>query len=278
MKYDRITRGSLDYCRYRFERSKTQFRGPRPDLSRPYCMFLGSAETYGRFVPLPFTRLLQHELNMPCANLAGMNAGVDMYLKDPSVLLATAKARVTVLAVMGANNISNRFYSVHPRHNDRFLKPSKILMTLFRDVEFTDIHYTRHLLATLAAADPIRFSIVAEELKAAWLARMKTLLERIEGKTVLLWMGTHPPGDATENPDIDDIEHDPAFIDQRMIDELSPLVTRVVECVASPQAIVAGVEGMVISDADRTAATHLPGPAFHAEVAETLAGVLGELV
>ena len=278
MKYDRITHGSLDYCLYRFERSKTLFRGPRPDFSRPYVMFLGSNETFGKFVPLPFTRLLQHRLNMPCAKFAAVNAGVELYLKDPSVLLATAGARVTVIGVTGAHNISNRFYSVHPRHNDRFVKPSKILSTLFRDVEFTDIHYTRHLLATLAAADPIRFSIVAEELRAAWSARMKSLLERIEGKTVLLWMGEQPPGDANCDPDISDIEHNPAFVDQMMIDELSPLVTKVVECVASSEAMKAGTDGMVIGESEGEAATHMPGPTFHSEVAEALEAVLAELV
>jgi hypothetical protein len=241
-------------------------------------MFLSSTETFGKFVPLPFTRLLQHQLNMPCANFAGLNAGVDMYLKDPSVLLATAKARVTVIAVSGAHNLSNRFYSVHPRHNDRFIQPSKILSTLFRDVEFTDIHYTRHLLATLAGADPIRFSIVVEELKAAWSARMKTLLGKIEGKTVLLWMAQQPPGDANVEPDIRDIERNPAFIDQAMIDELSPLVTKVVECVASTAAIKAGVEGMMLSAGESEAASHMPGPAFHAEVANALEGVLAEMV
>lgn len=278
MKYDRIKRGSLDYCLYRYERSKTLFRGPRPDFSRPYCVFLGSSETFGKFVPLPFTRLLQHRLNMPCANFAGLNAGVDMFLKDPSILLATAQARVTVIAVTGAHNISNRFYSVHPRHNDRFVKPSKVLSMLFRNVEFTDIHYTRHLLATLAEADPIRFSIVTEELKAAWSARMKTLVARIEGKTVLLWMAEKPPEDANANPDIRDIEFNPAFIDQAMIDGLSPLVTQVVECVASPTVIEAGVEGMVFESGDNNAAKRMPGPAFHSEVADALVGVLAELV
>ncbi|MFT5159882.1 MAG: hypothetical protein ACI9ZD_001491 [Paracoccaceae bacterium] len=278
MKYDRIARGSLDYCLYRYERSKTLFRGPRPDFTRPYCMFLGSTETYGKFVPLPFTRLLQHKLNMPCANFAGVNAGVDLYLKDPSILLATAKARVTVVAVCGAHNLSNRFYSVHPRHNDRFVMPSKILTTLFRDVEFTDIHYTRHLLATLAEADPIRFSIVVEELKAAWVARMKTLLAKIESKTLLLWMGVEPPCDASNEPGISDIERNPAFVDQTMIDELSPLVTKVVECVSSPEAFEAGIEGMMFSDGESEAAKHMPGPACHAEVADALEVALAELV
>lgn len=278
MKYDRITRGSLDYCLYRYGRSKSLFRGPRPDFSRHYCLFLGANETYGKFVPLPFTRLLQRKLDMPCANFATPNASTELYLKDPSVLLASAEARVTVIAVSGAQNISNRFYSVHPRHNDRFVKPSKILSTLFRDVEFTDIHYTGHLLTVLSQADKIRFSIVVEELKTAWLARMKTLLEQIEGKIVLLWMGLTPPADALSEPDALCLLHDPVFVDQAMLDALSPLVTKVVECVASPDALATGIDGMMFGNSEKEAAQRMPNPAFHEEVAQILEPILLDLL
>ncbi|NOX74790.1 MAG: hypothetical protein GXP03_14615 [Alphaproteobacteria bacterium] len=254
------------------------FRGPRPDFTRPYAMFLGANETFGKFVPRPYPRLLQHKIEMPCANFAAMNAGVDLYLKDPSVLLATARARVTIVAVTGAHNMSNRFYSVHPRHNDRFVKPSKILQTLFRDVDFGDIHYTRHLLASLLEADAIKFSIVVEELKMAWIARMKTLLERIEGRILLLWMANDPPAEANLEPDLGDIGHDPAFVDQAMIDELSPLVTKVVECIASAQAKTAGIDGMLLQDDEAMIASKMPGPMFHEEAAAALEGHLSGML
>jgi len=208
MKHDRIARGSLDYCLYRFGKSKNLFRGPRPDFARPHFVFLGSSETYGKFVPFPFTRLLQQRLDMPCANFSTLNAGVEMYLKDPSLLLACADARATVLAATGAHNLSNRFYSVHPRRNDRFVKPSKMLTTLYRNVDFSEVHYTRHLLSTLLTVDPVRFEIVVEELKSAWVFRMKSLLEMIEGRTVLLWMSTHPPLGALDGENAHDLTDD----------------------------------------------------------------------
>lgn len=278
MKYDRITRGSLDYCLYRYENSKVLFRGPRPDFDREYCMFLGANETFGKFVPLPFSRLLQHKLEMPCANFATVNSGVDLYLKDPSVLSATAKARVTIVGVTGAHNMSNRFYNVHPRHNDRFVKPSKILETLFRDVDFGDIHYTRHLLAVLYAANAVKFSIVVEELKMAWLARMKTLIKQIDGRVILLWMANDPPTEANSDPDLADIARDPAFIDQTMIDELSPLVTKVVECVASARAKDAGLDGMMLKDGEAVVAKNMPGAIFHIEAATALEKALSGML
>ncbi|MCB1366857.1 MAG: hypothetical protein KDK00_03755 [Rhodobacteraceae bacterium] len=276
MKPDRIADGPLDYCLYRYGRSKVLYRGPRPDFKRPYCAFLGSSETFGKFVATPFPALLQDGLAMPCANFAALNAGVEMYLKDPSILLATAEARVTVIAVMGAHNLSNRFYQVHPRRNDRFVRSSKMLQTLYRGIDCTDIHFTRHLLATLLADDPVKFGIVVEEMKAAWVARMKSLLEAVEGRTILLWAATHAPGER----DLDCPEglgEDPLFIDQSMMDELSPLATEVVECICKPETKT-GTNGMRFAACDAGAAAQLPGPDFHAQVAQKLEPALRRLI
>jgi hypothetical protein len=277
MKYDRITYGTLDYCLYRYGRSKNLFRGPKPDFSVPHFAFLGSSETYGKFVPRPFTQLLHQSLDMPCANFAALNAGVEMYLKDPTILLACAEARASVIAVMGAHNLSNRFYLVHPRRNDRFIKPSKMLSTLYREVDFSDIHFTRHLLQTLAETDEAKFSIVVDELKAAWTNRMKSLLEMIEGRTILLWMSDVPPPEPLVHSDAQPAKYlgaDPLFVDQEMIDEISPLVTQVIECIAKPQTVAAATDGMIFGTADAAAAQKMPGPAFHQQVAEQLLEVL----
>jgi hypothetical protein len=276
MLFDRITHGSLDYCLYRHGRSKAQFRGPRPDLSRTYFCALGANETFGKFVPHPWPTLLQARLQVPVANFGVMNAGVDFFLRDPSVLLACGGARATVIAVSGAQNVSNRFYSVHPRRNDRFVKPSRMLQTLFRDVEFGDVHFTRHLLRVLAAADPVKFSIVVDEIKTAWVARMKSLLEQIEGRTVLFWMSGQVPPD--RGTDLGAPLAEPLFIDQSMLDELSPLVTRVVECVTEPFAGPDAMAGMVVAAEDAAAAEKVPGPVAHEVAADLLEPVLRDML
>jgi uncharacterized protein DUF6473 len=278
MKYDRIIHGSLDYCLYRFGKSQSLFRGPKPDLSRPYCVFLGSSESFGKFVPQPFSRLLQRKLGLVCANFASHNAGVGFYLNEPCVVLASHEARLTVLAVTGAQNLSNRFYSVHPRRNDRLVNVSGFLRTLFPGLDTCDIHFTRHLLEVLADMDAMRFDIVVQELKIAWLARMKTLLTRISGRTVLLWMADQTPPDPTNMGPRSLASGDPLFVDQAMIDEISPLVTRVVEYVASDQAVAAGADGMMFTAAERVAARQMPGVKQHHEVANLLGGVLRGMV
>jgi hypothetical protein len=276
MLFDRITRGSLDYCLYRHGRSKAQFRGPKPDLTRTYLCAIGANETYGKFVPRPWPTLLQARLGVPVANFGVMNAGVDFYLRDPSVLLACQGARATVVAVTGAQNVSNRFYTVHPRRNDRFVAPSRMLQTLFREVEFGDIHFTRHLLQVLAAADAVKFAIVADEIKTAWVARMKTLLEQLEGRTILFWMAAQVPPD--RGAEMSHAGPDPLFIDQAMLDELSPLATRVVECVTTPFAGPEAMEGMIVGGDDTAAAERVPGPRAHTVAADVLEPVLRDML
>jgi len=278
MKHDRFEHGSLDYSLYQYGRSKTRFRGPKPDFSKAYNVFLGASETFGKFVQHPYPHLLQDQLTVASANFAALNAGVESYLRDPSVLLACAEARVTVIAVTGAHNLSNRYYSVHPRHNDRVIRASDMLQMLFREVEFNDIHYTRHLLNTLRRTDEARFSLVVSELRTAWTARMKTLIDMIEGKTVLLWAADHAPGDVLEKANGTGLGHDPIFVNQAMLDALSPLVTKVVECIVPPDAISPSTEGMVFPLAERRAAAALPGPALHERAAEMLAPVLKALM
>ena len=273
MKHDRITHGSLEYCLYRFGKSRSRFRGPRPDLSRPYIACLGGSETFGRFVPHSYAQLLQSRLGMTCANFARPNAGPGFFLDDPSVLLAAREARAVVIAVMGAQNLSNRFYRVHPRHNDRVIATSDFLKTLFPALDGGDIHYTGHLLETLSGLDPERFQIVVEELKIAWVARMTALLERVKGRTILLWAADHAPPEPTDSAHRAPLAPAPRFVDQAMLDRISPLATRVVEYTPSDQARAAGTGGMVHTPAEADAARCLPGVKMHAEIANLLAGV-----
>jgi hypothetical protein len=54
------------------------------------------------------------------ANLGLVNAGIDVFINEPMIQDFCAGAVVTVIQVLGAANMSNRFYAVHPRRNDRF--------------------------------------------------------------------------------------------------------------------------------------------------------------
>ncbi len=266
--------GALEYYRCRYGNSRVQFRGPRKELDSEYVAFLGTTETYGRFIEVPFPELVEQRLHLPCVNFGVVNAGVDLYLNDPSIMDIVLQASAKVVQVMGAQNMSNRYYSVHPRRNDRFLRASERLESLFPEVDFTEFHFVRHMLGRLFETSEDRFGIVVEELRQAWTARMKNILTQIRGQVVLLWFADQPVPASPMMP----LESNPLFVTRDMIETLRPRVSEVVELVTSTGAQMEGTRGMVYSDLEACAAAELQGPLAHEEAADSLAALLEELL
>ena len=274
MTYERGSDEGLSYFPCRYDGSKLLFRGPRKPLTGDYVAFLGGSETYGTFAPRPFPDLLADTLAITTVNLGCINAGVDVFSRDPGVQAICQGAKATVVQVTGAQNLSNRLFTVHPRRNDRFLKASQFLRGIYGDVDFTRFRFTRDLLGELQDVSAEKFDQVLEELKTAWVARTVDLVKSLGPNVVLLWMSDAPP----------EVSHDlssgiaPLFVDRAMLDQVRPHVTTLVEVVASDAAHLAGSEGLVFSDMDQIAVSHVPGMAKHQEVAAALAPVLAEVL
>lgn len=258
--------GALDYLPCRYGTSKLTFRGPGHDLSGEYVAVLGGTETYGKYVPQPYPALIGAMAGIKALNLGCMNAGPDAYLNDPGVMDVAARAQVAVVQIMGAQNLSNRLYAVHPRRNDRFLRASPALRALYPQVDFTEFHFTRHMLCSLHAAAPDRFEIVADELRAAWIARMKTLLSHLP-EVVLLWMADRPPPAPARPADLD---HDPMLVDTAMLAAIRPFASVWVEVVGAGPA-----EGLVYNGLE---VPKVPGPETHHAAARALADVIARLL
>lgn len=278
MTYDVLGPGPLDYLPCRYGTSKLLFRGPRKSLENPYIAFIGATETYGRFVEAPFPLLIENHLGVDCVNFGQLNAGIDAFAHDPFVIDAACHARATVLQIMGAQNMTNRFYSVHPRRNDRFVDPSALLRAIYREVDFSEFHFNRHMLTHLLAVSPDRFQTVRDELQQAWVARMRMILRRIMGKSVLLWLAPHPPGGNDGDLSSLDLGADPLFVTREMIDEVRGEATRVVEVVPSTKALDTGTDDMVFGELEEPAAQETFGPLVHQEVMEQLSPVLQDII
>lgn len=271
MAYERLGEAALDYRPVRYGASKLLFRGPKKQLEGAYAAFLGGTETYGKFIEAPFPALIEAETGLRAVNFGWPNAGVDVYLNDPVVLEATRAAAVTVLQVPGAQNMSNRFYSVHPRRNDRFLKASTLLKTVYSEVDFTEFHFTRHMLTRLKEVSESRFAMVREELREAWTHRMNLLVTRLGAPVVLVWFSGHAPG---ENADAPGLDTEPSFVTRAMLDSLRGGVEQIVEVVVSPAAKAAGTAGMVYSEMEEAAAQEMLGPMAHSEAEAALSPII----
>lgn len=267
--------GALDYFPCSYGNSRLLFRGPRRDIERAYVAVLGGTETYGKFVPDPFADLIERDLGLPVANLGCINAGPDVFLNEQAVTKIAAQACVTVVQVLGAQNLSNRYYAVHPRRNDRFLGATPLLRAIFPRVDFTEFNFTRHMLMALQRASADRFEVVAEELRAAWVARMKLLLARLPGPVILLWIAdTAPPSPAHRV----DLARHPMLVDTEMVAAVRGGKNAYVEAVISPEALSQGVEGMAFAPMEAPAAAGVPGPAAHREIADLLLPVIHKML
>lgn len=275
MAYSYAGAGALDYSPCRYGGSRLIFRGPCRDLSRPYVAVLGGTETYGKFVADPFPAMTEALTGLRMVNLGLVNAGPEAFLRDRGVMEIAAGAQLVVLQVMGAQNLSNRYYRVHPRRNDRFLAATPLLRGLYREVDFTEIHFTRHLLARLHATSADRFEEVAEDLRACWVRQMKALIAAIPVPVVLVWLGGGPPPVPERRVDL---RREPLVIDKEMLDALRPGLSLCLDLHPTEGAKQAGVEGMILGTMDGPAARGLPGPAWHAEIAERLGPELLRLV
>lgn len=250
---------------------RDQDRAPEGD----FIAVLGGTETYGKFVDRPFADLAERALDLPVLNFGCPNAGPDAFLNDPGLLHQAGRARQVVVQIMGAANLTNRFYAVHPRRNDRFLRASAFLRALFPEVDFTEYAFTGHMLSDLADRSPERFALVLGEMRTAWVNRMRLLLSRIPAPTLLLWIGSEPPGCTTDRATHPPLPGCPAYVDRAMIEALGPMAKDLQIVIPSERARAAGTAGMDLSAPE--AAAGLPNPAMHAEIAAALVARLAPL-
>ncbi|AZL58827.1 hypothetical protein EI545_08225 [Tabrizicola piscis] len=267
--------GALDYFPCRYGASRALFRGPERDLSGAYIVALGGSPTFGKYVARPYPVLLERAVGQPVANLGGLNAGPDFYLSDPAALRVASRAQVAILQVTGADGLSNPFYTVHARRNDRFLAATPALRALYPEVDFAEIHFTRHLLSVLARTDAARFDQLRAGLQANWLCRMRQLMAHLPIRRVLLWLANAPPPQRSEDLDPG---LGPLLVTADMLAALCPVSTALVVAVPSPFARAEGPARMHVPLTEVEQARHLPGSAAHHEVAALLGPVIARML
>ncbi|MBT9384783.1 hypothetical protein KM176_13015 [Pseudooceanicola sp. CBS1P-1] len=262
----------LDYFPCRYGAAQGLFRGPGRSVTGAYLAFLGGINTFGRFIPQPYPALLESRLGLPCVNLARAQAGPEALLADPGLMRLAAGARAVVLELPGAANLSNRFYDVHPRRNDRVVRVHPLLRRLFPEVDVAEIHFTGHLLGRLRAAAPERFDHLAEALRSVWCARMEALLRALPGPVLLLWLADHAP---CAQP----VEwaRAPALLTRAVIEALEPHAAGLIRAVPGGGA-AADTAGMVFSRSEAALTAHVLPVAAHQEAARQLEAPLRRLL
>ena len=277
MTCEGIRSETLDYDFYHCGRSKLRFRGPPAEGTSPYVTFVGGTETFGKFIPEPYPRLVERLIVRDCVNLGLCNVGLDAHLGDPDVMDLISAASMGVFQVSGAQNVSNRFYRVHRRRNDRFVVAREPLRALYPEVDFADFHFTRHMLTHLYAVCPERFIAIRRELQALWVERMQTMLQSAGEPSVLLWFARRAPPKRMDRPGCA-VRADPMFVTREMVNTVARAASALTEIVVSEAAFAEGVTGMVCNELELPAAASMLGVQAHREAAEALSRTLASLM
>lgn len=248
-----------NYAPCRYGKSKLLFRGPRQSLEQPFIAALGGSETYGEWVHNPWPELLSDALNMPVVNFGCLNAGLDVFLHEPHLQDVLAKAQMCVVQLLGPETMSNRFYAVHPRRNNRFLRASKLMRSVFQGVDFDQFNFIPHMLDTLEREAPDGFESLARELQVAWVARMTRLLNELPGQKVLLAIEAAPLAGARTR-----------LLTADMIAQVARYSDDVVHvaCPAIPEKALSRAEEMFLA---HTQVQNLPDPRLHVDISRMLA-------
>ncbi len=271
MSYELKSAGALSGEPCRYGQSRLLVRGPERTLDAPYVAILGGTEVYGRFVEFPFVDSLQTQLGVDCINLGSVNAGLDSFVQDKTLIAIAQEADLCVLQMLSAQNISNPYYRVHPRRNDRFLQAQPALKTLYSEVDFTEFHFNKHLLCTLQEVCAQRFAQVRDQLQRSWVERMSDLIAKVGEHVVLLWLRYELDGGTG-------FRNEPVLVDQSMVDALRTKVRAVLEFHTASAAAARDIAGMTFGQLELPTARHMIGPKEHLRIAEALAGKLAPMV
>lgn len=274
MTYDVLGPSVLDYLPCGYGTSKLIFRGPQRDLSGPYVAFLGGTQTFGKFIRQPYPLRVEHLTGVTSVNFGQINAGLDAFTTDPVVPTAARAARVTVLEILGAGNLTNRLYRVHKRRNDRFLYASADLKRLFPEVDFAQFNFTRHMLLELYQRDPQRFAVVRRGVQRVWVRRMRQLVGQVGDRVVLVRIGNDPLNQTWPAGN----GFGPALVTDAMIEGLRDKVSAIVDVPATKPRLSEDSNTMVFNALEEAAAKTVAPPHMHEAVAQALLPVLDRLI
>lgn len=236
------------------------------DAQPGYCVALGGDGTAGRFVAESWPRLLERLSGRMVLNFAAPHSGLDAMLVDGELLRVAAGARLRLIEIPNAINLTNPFYKVHLRRNERIVAATPLLGRLYPEVDFTEFSFTRHMILRLWEVDRERFMEVSKVLSQVWSEKIELLLDKLEGASVLIWWGNRPPLAKGDEQAL--LPGAPMLVDAEMIMAVREMAEGLVELVTPDH--LGGAPQRPRGPLDVVAARELPGAESHSTLAARL--------
>jgi hypothetical protein len=254
-------------------------RGPRPERLEPrrYAVFLGAAQTFGRFCSDPFPSQVGRRLGLPVLNMSHGGAGALFFrLMGEALHPYLTNAAFVVVQVMSGRSESNSLFESRGVGHYRRRSDGTWLGC---DEAFAE------LLATSSARSV--GSIVAET-RTNCVESHRHLLTGFGVPTVLFWFSTRPPDyDETMRSVEGLFGAYPQLVNEAMVRELRRDATAYVACVTRrglPQPLIDRFTGRHVALSDPWTAKpwtenwYYPSPEMHRQAADALEPVCRSLL
>jgi len=270
----------VDYELWRLPGTDLDLRGPKPaSMPADYFVALGAAQTFGRFVRMPYVNMLGEQLGMDFLNFGFSGAGPSYFFERPVLMDLINRSKFAIVQVMSGRSVSNSRFVVQA--NQGVVKPvgaGQKEPWIFAQNAYEDF------LKRAPIEEIIRFR---SEIKVRYVEETIHLLDQIKVPKILLYWSTRAPeyGDGLET-----IGRYwgafPHFVNQEVIDEIRPHADRYVEVVTSrgmPQTLTDRKTGQPFDFWDKKAFSHLtnlrqnayyPSPEMHEDAAAALGPVV----
>ncbi|MFM1873508.1 MAG: hypothetical protein RL398_2930 [Planctomycetota bacterium] len=273
--YQRLDAPHFDYVLYTpAALPNDEFRGPAPDLSRPYAAFIGGAQTFGRFVARPFAQAVADELGMQCLNLGIGGAGPRFALQPPVLELLNGAAIVVVQFFSGRSASCTLFDNGRQgRNSGKYLPTGK------------HMSYEQFFKNLLARAEPALVERIVRETREDYAHSMREVAAAIKAPKVALWISRRRP--EYEKNWVERygwMNFFPQLLDETVVAACAPAFDSYVECVAKvglPQRLwraAAPVEGAQLGADGWLYNEYYPSPEMNELASTMLVPVCSELL
>ena len=268
---------AFDYRVYRMEPLWFQLRGPVTwDGQSPFVAYIGAAQTFGRYCLHPFPAIIRRTLPIQFVNLGAAGVGPAFYIRKRSLGLLKA-AKAVVIQVMSGRSVSNSL--LENPHAGGALKRRDLANS---EPEFA-LDVWKSVLRDYGPAFTLR---LAEETRQVYVAEMRTLLESIQAKKVLLWFSRRAPDYQMQTGKIESIFGDfPQLVNRDVLASFKHLADAYVEVVTDrglPQPLFNRFTGEPHLQnpgvPNQFANRYYASPEMHDDAATTLGPVLKKLL
>lgn len=210
-------------------------RGPRPQNIKPktYCVSLGAADTFGRFVPQPYPQLLAKALDLSSLNLGFAGVGPSFYnqARNQTLIQLVNNAQFATISIFSGRSQSNSKFTTAWRSQEQYCLENG--QTMPADYAYQQL---------LEDSDRATIAALVEETRSRYLKEFIQLLEKITVPKVLLWFARRSPDyTLTYDSILNLFGGFPHLINRDMVNALKPYCDDYVEYVSSiglPQPLI----------------------------------------